>query len=730
MYKYIESPYINLKKNFIVNKLSPHHCEQMEEDIFNFINLIRQKPSKLIPYIKNSQIKNNTDEYEINQLINYIHNLSTKKISFPPLLKKKELTKISNDLLYYIKSKINTQEKIKKDLLQNPEINLRIRASPYITIKGKYYEGIVLESNDLLEIISYILKDIKGRNVLFNEKIKYIGIACGYIENRNEIYNNKIISKICTIIDLVQDFEKNYEYRDNNRTKVLRNKYILPKSYSFDKTKKRKTRQKKYNNNLNKDNTYDNILFDKYNNNSPLSKIKEETKTKTPISSMISKIKSQKLFPNTKTPNNTDLNKIYNNNSFYCSKYEKKQKAKKELDDISESKDNSSVSFTKKKIKKKLKPEEKLELLRQINKESREKSKKKKQVIKIDDDSKSASFTTKKNDISNEASFSEIISVDYEKKPKININKLKSELKKELKNEVKEEIKAELENKIDINNNLKIPLLKLFLNQNVNDIGINGLNDYSFDIGTNNKIKRDTKGLENNYSNRSINSIDIFLPPNKNITAFDNDAIPGLININSKIINTNDNSNINNNKKENVIIKKFVKLNRIKNKGNKTPNNTLNRNYKLIPNISPSNNRKTNFIYHKIPFANNNIYCNNIKKKNNGFNTKNNFNNINSPNIINCFARSPRKSGVNSHLTFKKIIVKNINNNNKNNSPKGQKTTIDKIIKIPKKIINNLNYIDNNSIIINNKTNNIVYIKQTSPNRTKSYEINGVSKKK
>ena len=748
MYKYIEPPCINLKKNFFINKMSEPQCEQMEQDIFNFINLIRQKPSKLIQYIKNSQIKTNTDQYEINQLINYIHNLSINKISFPPLLQKKELTKISNDLLNYIKNKINTQEKIKNDLLQNPEINLRIRSSPYITIKGKYYEGIVLESNDLIEIISYILKDIKGRNVLFNKKIKYISIACGYIENRKEIYNNKIPCKICTIIDLVQDFEKNYEYyNNNNKTKILRNKYILPKSYSYDKIKKRKTKQKKYNNNLIKDNTYDNILFSKFNNNSPLSKIKEEisyennkiqSKAKTPIiPSLVSKIKSQKLFNIINTPNNTDLNKIYNNNYFYCSKYEKKQeeksKEKKELDNISESKDISSVSFSKKKSKKKLNPEEKLELLRQINKESREKSKKKKSVIKIDDDSKSASFTTKKNDISNDASFSEIISVDNEKKPKINIDKLKNELKKELKNEVKEEIKAELENKIDINNKLKIPLLKLFLNQNVNDIGINNTSDYSYDIGINNKIKRNTKGLENyNSTNRSINSIDIFLPPNKNITAFDNDAIPGLININSEIINKNDNNNINNKKKENVIIKKFVKLNRIKNKGNKTPNNTINRNYKLIHNISP-NNRKTNFIYHKIPFANNNIYCNNIKKKNNGFNSKNNFNNfnnINSPNILNCFARSPRNSNYNSPLTFKKIIVKNNNNNNKNNSSKGQKTTIDKIIKIPKKIINNLNYIDNNSIIINNKTNNIVYIKQTSPNRIKRYEINNISKKK
>ena len=72
------------------------------------------------------------------------------------------------------------------------------------------------------------------------------------------------------------------------------------------------------------------------------------------------------------------------------------------------------------------------------------------------------------------------------------------------------------------------------------------------------------------------------------------------------------------------------------------------------------------------------------------------------------------------------MIVKNINNN----TSQIRKTAINKIIKIPKKIINNLNYIDNNSIIINNKTNNIVYIKQTSPIRMKCYENNNGNMKK
>ena len=78
------------------------------------------------------------------------------------------------------------------------------------------------------------------------------------------------------------------------------------------------------------------------------------------------------------------------------------------------------------KNKKKLKPEEKLELLRQINKENREKSKKKKSAIKIiDDDSKSVSYTSKKYiNVSNDASLSELVSIDGEKKSKIWTQKL------------------------------------------------------------------------------------------------------------------------------------------------------------------------------------------------------------------------------------------------------------------------------------------------------------------
>ena len=108
------------------------------------------------------------------------------------MIQKKELTKISDDLLNYIINIKTSKGEIKYDLMENREINLKKRALPNIKIKGKYYEGISLESNNLIEIISYIIKDSKGRNILFNEKIKYIGIACGIINNKNNLYNFNI----------------------------------------------------------------------------------------------------------------------------------------------------------------------------------------------------------------------------------------------------------------------------------------------------------------------------------------------------------------------------------------------------------------------------------------------------------------------------------------------------------------------------------------------------------
>ena len=135
MYKIVESPFINLKINFCLISTPKSLCVDLDQDIFNFINLIRQKPSKLIKYLTNNPIFNNSDDFDSEELINFIHNLSIKNISFQPLLQKKELTKISNDLLNYILNIKATKGEIKYDLMENREINLKKRAGPNINIK-------------------------------------------------------------------------------------------------------------------------------------------------------------------------------------------------------------------------------------------------------------------------------------------------------------------------------------------------------------------------------------------------------------------------------------------------------------------------------------------------------------------------------------------------------------------------------------------------------------------
>ena len=413
-----------------------------------------------------------------------------------------------------------------------------------------------------------------------------------------------------------------------------------------------------------------------------------------------------------------DINNKYRNNSLYFSSqcnFNKNERSNKitNTDNLSEKNVNSSFFSKSKSPRKKLNREEKIELLKKINKVSRDKSKKTQENLKGEEDSKSASFNTKKN-ISNDISFSEIISYDNDKKlknekeikAKLN-NKIKNEIRKEMK-KAKEEIKKELINKMILssNRNVKknIPNLKIPINNitNINETS------YDFDIINNTYTNPFIDGKYIDLkTNRSISSIDIFFPPNKRIS---NDIIPGITNYNQM------NNKYNN--KDNYIVKKFVKLNGVINKRDK--------NNKAILSNTSINRQKTN-IYYKIPILNNRINSfkkNDILKKNDCFKDKNIKqrnnkiikigNNNDNQNIFNYKSNSPKRINIGTHLPFRKIIVKN----NIQNTIKNDKIPCDRIIKIPKKIIN---YLDNNSIIINNKTNNIVYVKQISPNRNDNY---------
>ena len=770
MHKFKSSQYLNNKRkaaNFTSRKML---CINMKKDIFNYINLIRKEPLKVIEFFQEAQKSPNYNiNFETKQIFDFINNLVEKKISYKPLIEKQELDQISFDLLDYLINVKKMEGIINYNNLEEEYLNFRMRAKQYGIIRGKYYEAIFLDSKSLLEIISYIMKDIKGRNILFNEKIKYIGIACGFFENlnnqKNILYNNIQNDKICIIINMVQDFKihppklnniinNNYFYYKSNKrgenktpdifTKIKTNfknknvdesSSINNKDLSFDKKIDKNlglTKGDIYYE-LNKSTDRNNIVVNK----SPLLKKKKYNKTsltnfylpksnvnvtKPSFESFKAYVRNQKLSnlkKYFKGNNNIDINNKYKNNSLYFSSqynFNKNEGTNKtNTDNLSEKNANSSFFSKSKSPRKKLNREEKIELLKKINKVSRDKSKKTQENLKGEEDSKSASFNTKKN-ISNDISFSEIISYENDKKlknekeikAKLN-NKIKNEIRKEMK-KAKEEIKKELINKMILssNRNVKknIPNLKIPINN------ITNINETSYDFD-NFEIINNTytnPSIDGKYidlkTNRSISSIDIFFPPNKRKS---NDIIPGITNYNQM------NNKYNN--KDNYIVKKVVKLNGVVNKRDESN--------KPVSSNTSINRQKTN-IYYKIPIINNKIYSyknNDTLKKNNCFKDKNikqrnnkiiKLDNNDNQDILNSKSNSPKRINIGTHLPFRKIIVKN----NVQFGIKKNKFPCDKIIKIPKKIIN---YLDNNRIIINNKTNNIVYVKQISPIRNEDY---------
>ena len=305
--------------------------------------------------------------------------------------------------------------------------------------------------------------------------------------------------------------------------------------------------------------------------------------TESTSSLTIASVGNEKFHFNKNKNNEKNLYKKY---PFYSknniSKKDIKENRKYISDYLSDNNEtNTSECFSRtKSTKKKLNKEEKITLLKQINKASRDKSKNKKQRSKNEDDSKSISlsYNTKKN-ISNDISFSDLLSNnDNDKKVKNEKSikellkmQLKNEIKKEIENEVKEELKAELINKMLINNALKnkVPNLRIPINNNIN---ING-NSYDFGL-INNTNYTEGKNIDYN-TNRSISSIDIFFPSNKNLVTNGNDTSPNIMNYS----NIDGNTNYLNNK-DNFIMKKLVKLYNDINT-NQIPKNQLQKNYHL-----------------------------------------------------------------------------------------------------------------------------------------------------
>ena len=770
MSNYYNSPYYNNKRKksgYVSRKIQ---CIQLEKEIFNFINLIRREPSQIISIFQKIQKNYNSNtELEKKLIFNFINNLTKKKISLPPLKENSELNKVSNDLLNYLINIKKLQGIINYNELDEEFTNIRLRATPYGRIRGKYYEAIILDTIDLFQIIVYIMKDIKGRNVLFNDKIKYIGIACGHFENPNfNNTNNNFYNDIYTIIDFVQDFElidiahkintydiirEKYEIKTpeiSMRVKeVFKDKYeqkYIKSSSGSKKDKNKQNSKKKYNKIKLQKNAVDknNIETKKITvNKSPLLADYKNYSITYCSNFYFPKLKSNRSAGHYNNSHNSSMNEQFylnfkkNSENSNKNNIIEKKKEKYISDYFSDNNEVNFPSFSMDKKSKKSFNQEKIDILKKINKISKEKNKNKNKIkklnIKSEDDSKSItiSFNTKKN-ISNEISSYELVTNDKEKDKELQTllkNQIKNEIKEEIEKEVKEELKAELINQMLISNALKnkLPNLKIPINNNIN------INGRSYDIDLiNNTNYSNGKNIDYN-TNRSISSIDIFFPPKKKLTSVYNSRM------NSRILNYTQMDNRFNKEKKNVSSTKI--LSKLYNNENTQENNK-----KRISGNNSFINRKNKFIYTKNPILNNYIYVHNKPEKkciydNKELLTKNNniiyknklykfYNNLNKTNIINKRANSPTLDKINEkiYVPCRKLIIKN--KNSKNNNSYYQKISFDRIIKVPKKIFNNLDYLEKNNIIINNNENNTIYFKDMSPEKDTDLESNKFYKKK
>ena len=207
-------------------------CSKLEKNLFEGINQIRQNPREFqIIYYKNNfnKIKcnfNNSTELDV---IHFLSKISKQEITFPPLQKLPELGKLSHEILTYINNLYIKTNLIDYRFFTPKNLTLRNRCLSYGHIKGKYFEGIIINPINYMQVINYIMSDVKGRKIIFDPKVKYIGISCDFLKN----------GEICTVIDIVQDFESNKNIISmmnhyNIKKKQIKNNYKSRNGKSAD----------------------------------------------------------------------------------------------------------------------------------------------------------------------------------------------------------------------------------------------------------------------------------------------------------------------------------------------------------------------------------------------------------------------------------------------------------------------------------------------------------------
>ena len=177
---------------------------QLEKDIYILINYIRTNPLDF----SNNLIKKNKNKVLTDDQIEIIKYLEEKynNEQLLPFHEIAEISEAAKNLLYNISQNdsIYGNKNLKK--LKPSSLNLRTRLSNYGLRTGRIFENVIFEIENPEDIVNHILKDENGRNMLLSNKMKFIGIGCCFLPS----------NKICSVIDIVQDFIPYKKSKKNN----------------------------------------------------------------------------------------------------------------------------------------------------------------------------------------------------------------------------------------------------------------------------------------------------------------------------------------------------------------------------------------------------------------------------------------------------------------------------------------------------------------------------------
>ena len=173
---------------------------KLEKEILYLINYLRISPEKYL-----NEYNDYFENEDIDTIINEINKLEVKLNHFKT---KKEISQAGKDFLDYLIDNTTDNSYFNFNNKDNTCFNLRARLLKYGKRYGKIFESVIMNSSCAEEIVNKLLRDEKARNMILSPKMKYIGIACGYLPKWNNI---------CTVIDIVQDFAV-YKDIDNGNT--------------------------------------------------------------------------------------------------------------------------------------------------------------------------------------------------------------------------------------------------------------------------------------------------------------------------------------------------------------------------------------------------------------------------------------------------------------------------------------------------------------------------------